>query len=59
MIHSLDHDTKDQLIEVIKTLLDDKSTMVLGSAVAAYEEVCPERYDLIHPNYRQIELLII
>jgi AP-3 complex subunit beta len=53
-VYSLDPEHKEELIEVIKTLLSDKSTVVLGSAVAAFMEVCPERYDLIHPNYRKL-----
>jgi AP-3 complex subunit beta len=50
----LDHEQKDTLIDIIKVLLSDRSTLVLGSAVAAFSEVCPERYDLIHPNYKKL-----
>ena len=46
--HSLDPTTKEQLIEVIEKLLADKTTLVAGSAIQAFEEVCPERLDLIH-----------
>lgn len=28
--------------------------MVLGSAVAAFMEVCPHEMDLIHPHYRKL-----
>jgi AP-3 complex subunit beta len=28
--------------------------MVVGSAVAAFVEVCPNRFDLIHPHFRKI-----
>ncbi len=45
---SLDPEEKDTLIDVINKLLEDKSTLVAGSAVQAFEEVCPERFDLIH-----------
>ena len=27
--------------------------MVLGSAMAAFVEVCPERHDMIHPHFRK------
>ncbi|KAL7980032.1 hypothetical protein Chor_001300 [Crotalus horridus] len=55
----LDSDQKDQLIEVIEKLLADKTTLVAGSVVMAFEEVCPERIDLIHKNYRKLCNLLI
>lgn len=33
--------------------------MVIGSVVMAFEEVCPERLDLIHKHYRKLCNLII
>lgn len=33
--------------------------MVAGSAIQAFEEVCPERIDLIHKNYRKLCNLLI
>ncbi|KAG1946447.1 AP-3 complex subunit beta-1-like isoform X1 [Pimephales promelas] len=53
-LYSLDPDQKDHLIEVIEKLLKDKSTLVAGSVVMAFEEVCPDRIDLIHKNYRKL-----
>ncbi|KAG9266009.1 AP-3 complex subunit beta-1 isoform X2 [Astyanax mexicanus] len=53
-LYSLDADQKEHLIEVIEKLLKDKSTLVAGSVVMAFEEVCPERIDLIHKNYRKL-----
>uniref|UniRef100_A0AAY5EEU6 AP-3 complex subunit beta n=1 Tax=Electrophorus electricus TaxID=8005 RepID=A0AAY5EEU6_ELEEL len=53
-LYSLDADQKDHLIEVIEKLLKDKSTLVAGSVVMAFEEVCPDRIDLIHRNYRKL-----
>lgn len=53
-LYSLDPDQKEHLIEVIEKLLKDKSTLVAGSVVMAFEEVCPERIDLIHKNYRKL-----
>ncbi|XP_052395058.1 AP-3 complex subunit beta-2, partial [Carassius gibelio] len=58
-LHSLDPDQKDQLIEVIEKLLADKTTLVAGSVVMAFEEVCPDRIDLIHKNYRKLCNLLI
>uniref|UniRef100_A0AAR2LWG2 AP-3 complex subunit beta n=1 Tax=Pygocentrus nattereri TaxID=42514 RepID=A0AAR2LWG2_PYGNA len=53
-LYSLDPDQKEHLVEVIEKLLKDKSTLVAGSVVMAFEEVCPERIDLIHKNYRKL-----
>uniref|UniRef100_A0A6I8N528 Clathrin/coatomer adaptor adaptin-like N-terminal domain-containing protein n=1 Tax=Ornithorhynchus anatinus TaxID=9258 RepID=A0A6I8N528_ORNAN len=58
-LYSLDSDQKDQLIEVIEKLLADKTTLVAGSVVMAFEEVCPERIDLIHKNYRKLCNLLV
>ncbi|KAB7504364.1 AP-3 complex subunit beta-1 [Armadillidium nasatum] len=35
------------------------STLVVGSAVMAFEEVCPERIDLIHANYKKLCCLLV
>lgn len=58
-LYSLDPEQKDYLIEVIEKLLKDQTTLVAGSAVMAFEEVCPERIDLIHKNYRKLCNLLI
>lgn len=58
-LYSLDPEQKDSLIEVIEKLLADKTTLVAGSVVMAFEEVCPERIDLIHKNYRKLCNLLI
>eukprot|EP01117_Protostelium_nocturnum_P003674 TRINITY_DN14956_c0_g1_i1.p1 TRINITY_DN14956_c0_g1~~TRINITY_DN14956_c0_g1_i1.p1 ORF type:complete len:805 (+),score=327.31 TRINITY_DN14956_c0_g1_i1:240-2417(+) len=51
---AMDPDHREELVEIIKGLLADKATLVLGSAVAAWMEVCPERVDLIHPHFRKL-----
>ncbi|XP_058128735.1 AP-3 complex subunit beta-2 [Anopheles ziemanni] len=53
-LYSLDPEQKDELIVVIEKLLADRTTLVVGSAVMAFEEVCPERTELIHKNYRKL-----
>ncbi|KAF1377813.1 hypothetical protein PFLUV_G00204630 [Perca fluviatilis] len=58
-LYSMDPDQKEQLIEVIEKLLKDKSTLVAGSVVMAFEEVCPDRIDLIHKNYRKLCNLLV
>jgi len=51
---AMDPDHKDELVECIKSLLSDRATLVLGSAIAAWSEVCPDRWDLLHPHYRKL-----
>lgn len=34
--------------------LADKRTLVLGSAVHAFEETCPDRFDLLHRHFRSL-----
>ncbi|XP_068952383.1 AP-3 complex subunit beta-1 isoform X1 [Petaurus breviceps papuanus] len=58
-LYSLDPEQKEMLIEVIEKLLKDKSTLVAGSVVMAFEEVCPDRIDLIHRNYRKLCNLLV
>ncbi|KAI2651566.1 AP-3 complex subunit beta-1 [Labeo rohita] len=67
-LYSLDPDQKEHLIEVIEKLLKDKSTVLsssrdsralLMSVVMAFEEVCPDRIDLIHKNYRKLCNLLV
>ncbi|XP_018412769.1 PREDICTED: AP-3 complex subunit beta-1 [Nanorana parkeri] len=58
-LYRLDPEQKDMLIEVIEKLLKDKSTLVAGSVVMAFEEVCPDRIDLIHKNYRKLCNLLV
>jgi AP-3 complex subunit beta len=53
-VHVLDPEQSEALEELVQILLNDTSTMVLGSAVAAYTEVCPDKWELIHPNFRKI-----
>ena len=53
-IYQIDPDTKGELVEIIDRLLGDKTTAVLSSAVAAFNEVCPEQLTLLHPHYRKM-----
>ena len=53
-LFSLDPEQGEQLIDVVEKLLQDKTTLVAGSAVMAFEQLCPSRIDLIHKNYRRL-----
>ena len=52
--YKLDPNTLPQLLEYMSTLLGDKQYFVVGSAVTAFLEVCPDRIDLIHKHYRAL-----
>ncbi|XP_059089750.1 AP-3 complex subunit beta-2-like [Tigriopus californicus] len=58
-LYSLDPDQKDELVNIIEKLLGDRTTLVVGSAVMAFEEVCPERIELIHKNFRKLCNLLV
>lgn len=58
-LFSMDAELKDDLIVIIEKLLADKTTLVAGSAIHAFEAVCPERIDLIHKNFRKLCNLLI
>lgn len=50
--YRLDPNTISQLLDYISALLGDKQYYVVGPAVTAFLEVCPDRIDLIHKHYR-------
>lgn len=50
---------KPELITIIQKLLADKTVLVIGSAVMAFTEVCPERVDLIHQVFRKLCALLV
>lgn len=56
---SLDSELKSELVTIIQKLLADKTVLVIGSAVMAFTEVCPERVDLIHQVYRKLCALLV
>mmetsp|Transcript_27495 Transcript_27495/g.38256 ORF Transcript_27495/g.38256 Transcript_27495/m.38256 type:complete len:840 (+) Transcript_27495:106-2625(+) len=53
-VYSLDRDHKDALVDIIGVLLNDKNPNVVGSAVNAWTEVCPDNFEIIHKNFRKI-----
>lgn len=50
----LDGRHAEQCVEILEGLLCDHSPLVIGGAAQAYLEVCPERFDLVHPAFRSI-----
>ena len=57
--YSIDPDQKEELVNIIEKLLGDRTTLVVGSAVMAFEEVCPERIDLVHKQFRKLCHLLV
>ena len=47
-IYSLDAEQLPNLKQILERLLKDSSTMVLGSAAAAFNEICPSSYEILH-----------
>ncbi|XP_050314000.1 AP-3 complex subunit beta-2 [Anthonomus grandis grandis] len=58
-LFSLDPELKSELVTILQKLLADKTVLVIGSAVMAFTEVCPERVDLISEIYRKLCALIV
>ena len=52
--YKLDPNTQQQLLDYISVLLGDKQYFVVGPAVTAFLEVCPDQIDLIHKHYRSL-----
>ncbi len=44
----------ESLTPVLTKLLEDGQPMVLGSAIAAFNDICPTSYSLLHSSYRTI-----
>lgn len=57
-IYRLDPETKEDLIGYLERSLNDKNSMVISSAVAAFETVCPDNYSLINKHYRRFCFLL-
>lgn len=53
-LYYLDSDQTEHIRIILEKLLTDPSTMVLGSAVVAFNEVFPHDYALLHPCYHKL-----
>ena len=53
-LYSMDAGQEEALTEVIMDLVRDPSTLVTGSAIHAFSEVCPSRIDLLHGVFRKL-----
>ncbi|KAI5305849.1 hypothetical protein KEM56_003118, partial [Ascosphaera pollenicola] len=52
--YRLDPSTLPIMLEVLSSLLGDNQYYVVGPALQAFLEICPERIDLLHKHYRSI-----
>ncbi|KAH9057872.1 adaptin N terminal region-domain-containing protein [Lactarius vividus] len=57
--YSLDESQLPSLIEILSTLLRDRSPLSVGSVAIAFEAVCPTRLDLLHVHYRRLCRVLI
>ncbi|VDN32187.1 unnamed protein product, partial [Cylicostephanus goldi] len=53
-LYSLEPDLEAELVDCIDFLLADRRSLVLGSAVYAFQEICPNRLDLLHKHFRAL-----
>ncbi|CAJ0963897.1 unnamed protein product, partial [Mesorhabditis belari] len=53
-LYALDSDLEMELVDCIDFLLGDRRSLVLGSAVYAFEEICPTRFDILHKHFRSL-----
>jgi len=58
-VFRLDPSRADDFVEVIETMLRDSTPFVLSSAIAAFQEVCPHRIDLLHRHYRKLARILV
>ncbi|KAJ3128506.1 AP-3 complex subunit beta-1 [Physocladia obscura] len=56
---SADPNQQEACMELIEQSMNDNSTLVLGSAVLSLNDLCPERFDLIHIHWRKLCTLLI
>lgn len=50
----MDPERYEELVDAIETLLGDNTTLVLSAAIHAFDCVCPDNWDLIHPHFRKL-----
>ncbi|KAJ1983481.1 AP-3 complex subunit beta [Dimargaris verticillata] len=58
-LHSLDPDMRPSLVGVIKVLLNDNTPLTIGSVIQAFNEVCPDRFDLIHEHFTKLCQMVL
>ncbi|KAF7309545.1 AP complex subunit beta [Mycena indigotica] len=57
--NELDSSHVTALIEIISTLLRDRSPLSIGSVAVAFEAVIPTRLDMLHQQYRRLCRMLV
>ncbi|KAJ7274492.1 adaptin N terminal region-domain-containing protein [Mycena haematopus] len=57
--YDLDSTHLPALIEIISSLLRDRSPLSIGSVAVAFESVCPTRLDMLHQQYRRLCRILV
>ncbi|KAJ3075445.1 AP-3 complex subunit beta-1 [Podochytrium sp. JEL0797] len=52
-------DMHESCLELLELLMNDTSTLVLGSAILTMRDIAPDRFDLVHRHYRKLCTLLI
>lgn len=53
-LYHYDPSQEENVIPILKTLLREVNALVFSSAIIAYSEICPTRYDLLDGCYRRM-----
>ena len=53
-----DPSQEESVVKILKVLLRETNGLVFSSAIIAYNEICPTRYELIHVCYRKMIKLL-
>eukprot|EP00833_Pecoramyces_ruminatium_P007485 jgi/Orpsp1_1/1181517/evm.model.c7180000077483.2 len=57
--YQMNPENKPVYVDLIELGLKDASPYVIGCVVNAFNKICPERIDLIHPHFRRLCSLLI
>ncbi|KAJ2610569.1 AP-3 complex subunit beta, partial [Coemansia sp. RSA 1694] len=49
----LDAGLRDELVEIVDTMLRESSPLAVGSVIRAFCAVCPMRYEMLHGQFRR------
>jgi AP-3 complex subunit beta len=58
-IDSLDDSHLPALIDILQTLLRDRSPLTLGAVATAFDALCSTRLDLLHQHYRRLCRMLV
>lgn len=53
-LYQWDPSQEESVVAILKVLLREVNALVFSSAIIAYSEICPTRYELLYPCYRRM-----